>query len=210
MSEASLCGSCGSACQEYLCSDCCRVVSDDLRRIRWLLPELETTLVRLARVGPETVGGKSWETPLPWNDKASRAIDLIQNCITTWSNALAAVADEPLPDVDTAFTIRWMRRNITAFPRLERAGQAAQALKMVADECLIVIDHPQIKTSFDVGPCPEGADVEPCAGVVRVFVPADPDVSGWMRCRDCAMRWETTEWYRACQQILARRGGTAA
>lgn len=201
------CGKCGTSCQEYLCLDCVRVAKDDLRRMRWLLGELEITLTRQANTAPgEFVGGKSADKPLPWAEKASNAINLLQSCVCVWSGALGPVADETLLEGNTLELILWMRRNADALPRLETAPRCANALQSVVEYCIEAIDLPKIKTSFEVGPCPEGDDSEPCTGVVKAFIPLDEDKSGWMRCDDCKRRWETEEWLAVCPNIARRSG----
>lgn len=195
---------CGNPTRDlYLCNDCLRLLADDLGKIEWLWRELETTRTRQARTSAgDLVGGKSAETPLPWSESASRAADMLHNCVFTWAYRLDQVADEHIEPSRILVTVEWMIRNHKAVARLEQAGQIATAFEGVILHCLKVIDHPALKTSFEVGPCPEPADQGACEGAVHAYIPVDPNRPAMLRCLECEAAWNTTQWLRAGERIL--------
>lgn len=187
----------------YLCGDCLRVLADDLGKIEWLWQELEVTRTRQARtqIG-DHVGGKSAETPVPWVENAARAADMLHNCVHLWASWLDSVADEHIEPSRLIVTVDWMIRNHRAFGRLEQAGQIARAFEGTILHGLKVIDHPTLKTSFEVGPCPEPADSGCCEGAVYAYIPVDPDRPAMLRCVECESSWNTTQWLSAGERIL--------
>lgn len=188
---------------DYLCSDCLRVFADDLGKIEWLWQELEVTRTRQARtqIG-DHVGGKSAETPIPWQESASRAADMLHNCVFTWAYRLDEVADEHIEPSRLLVTVEWMIRNHRAVARLEQAGQIAKAFEGVVLHCLKVIDHPALKTSFEVGPCPEPADEGACEGAVYAYIPVDANRPAMLRCLECEAAWNTTQWLHTGKRML--------
>ena len=50
-------------------------------RAVWLSNQLELAITRPTALGPEKVGGKSTETPVPFDDRASEAAWILRNTL---------------------------------------------------------------------------------------------------------------------------------
>lgn len=87
MSNQPLCGVCGKPLADpaaYVCPLCGEVLVECLARIVDLAPEVETTIVKLAKHGGQP-GPGSGERPLPWNDSAVIRSAAIGNTVSTWA-----------------------------------------------------------------------------------------------------------------------------
>lgn len=81
--------------QAYVCAGCARVYELQLGDVPALLGELDTTRVRLARIGDP--GGGSGDRPPPWHEKAAVALVNLQNTITTLARHISDTRGRPVP-----------------------------------------------------------------------------------------------------------------
>lgn len=90
------CG-CGQPADDaYLCRVCTNVLRRDLNRIPDLADELDTVLARQTAY-LEHHGGRSADTPLPIDTRASEAAWVLRNTLGTWARVLHDERGVPLP-----------------------------------------------------------------------------------------------------------------
>lgn len=70
----------------FLCRDCTTTLERQLGDIPALAADLEVTRTRQARIGSQPLGiiVRSSETPIPWNDRASRALARFRATLVGW------------------------------------------------------------------------------------------------------------------------------
>jgi hypothetical protein len=198
MTEARTCPSCaGTIIDGTICSDCLANLHHDLDTIGDHITELHTQLARQARHGDNGSGARSAERPLPYDQPASDATDLLRSVLAGWTRDLwkthehrNRITTQP-PD-----TLRGMARYLRWHDW--RAHPAADEF---ADELHYALD--QIRTCIDtpperryLGPCgamlvnPDGTTHE-CAGDVILVGNRMP------KCRNCGasyFRDERLQW----------------
>jgi len=88
--------------------------------------------------------------------------------------------------------LEWLRHH--------RAGhEAIEEITNAVHEVLRVVDRPNNRSTFAIGPCPEFE----CVGEVRVFIPAREDRPAFMVCAVCEARWDSVQFLNAGKRIVA-------
>ena len=102
-------------------------------------------------------------------------------------------------EVSTATMASWLLNHVE-WLRHHRAGhEAVEEITAAVWEVARVIDRPNNRTTFALGPCPEFE----CTGEVRVYIPARDDHPAHMSCKVCGTRWDSVQFLNAGKRILA-------
>lgn len=135
-----------------------------------LLAELETTRLRLGRVG-ERGGRHAANHPLPWDDRASRAWRSLADELTTSARSLGwGVPGEVAPDAACA----WLYGHVGAVRASPDAGRILSRLRSAYRSAERAVDRP-----------PAHVFAGPCWGCARpLYVPAGAMVAVCPGCRE--------------------------
>lgn len=207
----SACPACSGRSRDgMLCHGCMRTTRKALEHIAEWWPTLEETITRQARLRTPAASGAVFR-PLPFELEASKLADEIHNDLVGWVR-IAAEVGAPWPEQGD--TPNLARHLVTHLDTLRR-HDAADSLPTVDDWPRAIrrtVDYPDERGRIKVGPCPETADDEPCAGLVwaRFFEaerptmtcePAKPDEPP-----SCGKVWMAEQFREASNRILARLG----
>lgn len=66
-----------------------RLLRTKLEQAKWLAGQLEIAITRQTKMGPERVGGKSVETPVPFDERASEAAWVLRNTLVNHAGPVA-------------------------------------------------------------------------------------------------------------------------
>lgn len=168
---------------QSLCRSCVGVLRMRCRAAAWLCGQLELEVTRQTQHGsPNREGGKSNETPLIFDDKASEAAWIMRSTIEAWA---------PDPGLgDTKRRAIWLADNLF---RYMVSGEIVQVYREITEVCIVgmrVIDRP---IRIYLGDCPH------CSGV-QIF--GDPE-EHLIACKACGRVMRTVE-LRADTRIRAR------
>lgn len=190
---AAACGVCGSPTGDS--ANLCRTHTDDLRDritpVPVLVQDLEVTLTRQSRTTQQD-GGRSTETPLPWNENASAKAFELNATLNAWALDTSRLGEDErdlLADVrhtDTALVAEWLIRNLPTLRQHPEAGQAYDEITESIREAHRAIDRPADPTPF--GECgTQHVDVV-CRTVLYGYLDR-PTVS----CPGCGVQHSTAE-----------------
>lgn len=135
----------------------CRVHTDELRDrlipIPVLVQDLEVTLTRQSRTTQQD-GGRSTESPLPWNENASAKAFELNATLNAWALDTSRIAEDErdrlayVHHADTAQVAEWLLRNLPTLRQHPEAGQAYDELRESIREAHRAIDRPSDPTPF--------------------------------------------------------------
>lgn len=209
---------CGRPVSEaFLCGACTAQLKATLDGIPALVDELDTTITRQAVTG-EKGGPRAAEKPLPFNVQASEAAWVLRNTLGGWARVLDAEMPVAGPgrgleaisspsgstrqgsEITTAEIARYLSSRIEQLRHHPAAGEAFDEIRTAVASAQRAIDHPQIRHTFHVGPCPD------CDGQLRAYLPADRDQSPYMTCDgETRHTFAAHQWARAGQRIARER-----
>jgi hypothetical protein len=200
----------------WLCRAHTRRLVDQLRDIPGLLLELDVTITRGDRITTGHGVGRSAERPLAWNERASAKREDLAAVLGAWAPDVALLSGDELPRLGdgVAACAAWLADRGATLRLLDQAGAAYDELGDAVRGVRRVIDHPDDATRFYAGPCPEAVvsretsdePAAPCTGEVWAHIPSTTDRPALLRCRaESTHRWDTTQWLRVGQRILARQ-----
>jgi hypothetical protein len=170
-------------------------------------------------------GSKSAETPLPFDDHASKAYTRFVADLNKWSSwitdAIGARNPWPICRDCQHQSCQWIRRprpdrgHTTAqwlldqvdWIRHQRSGASfATMIERHANKALNATDLPD-GWSIEVGKCPELVNGQPCTGVITaVLAELEPSE---MSCNVCGKTYASWQWIRAAKRIREREKATA-
>jgi len=213
------CGVCGAVTGDglWLCIIHTDALERDLRSVEDLVRELDITLTRQDRMNAANSVGRSAEKPLVWNENAAAKRFELWATLNAWALEASKLGEDDrdrlaaVPAEDTPGVAAWLIRNLPTLRRHPEAGTAVDEIGDAIHGARRAIDRPAAATRFRAGPCPELVTTDPaaddyrhCDGDVWAFIPVDPDELAYLRCQACDSRWDTTQWMRMGQRMLAR------
>ena len=202
---------CGRPTDSNLCRSHVDQLLGHLKSVPALHAELETTLCRLDKLAGNSAG-KAAETPMVWQERAAEASFVLRNTLTTWARDLLPLHPEMelhLAD-DVGEVALWMARRPSWMASHPAAGELADEVAYAVRAAWRCVDRPGNRTSFEVGPCPEIGEENPCPGRVWAYIPTADDQPAMLRCTSCESEWNTTQWLRVGQRILKAMGSVVA
>ena len=198
----------------YLCGTCTQQLRATLDSVPSLVDELDTTITRQAVLG-EKGGPRAAEKPLPFNVQASEAAWVLRNTLGGWARVIAEEATVGAEtrletingpsgyprrgaEIPTPQIASWLTAHLEQIRHHQAAGEAHDEIRTAVQSAQRAIDHPQIRHTFHVGPCPD------CDGQLRAYLPADRDQSPYMSCDgDDRHQYAAHQWARAGQRIMS-------
>lgn len=124
-----------------LCAQHSDELEELLLQVDWVIDQLRVALARQENF-KATRGGSSGETPIAWNDRASRAARAYVDVVTTWQGRVADHIGIPVRYPNPLAAATWL---LVARPRLNAyvdAGKMLVALSAAHDTALDVINRP--------------------------------------------------------------------
>jgi hypothetical protein len=147
-----------------ICPGCTQITAGHLRKVRWLVEQLELTLTRQARIGDRN-GPRGRETPLVYDPRAAEAHLALTATLRTWANNVGGHRGVEIDEDSTSpvALARWLLRWNGAAAQHPHAGQYLDDLDRVIGAAQRVIDRaPDMRY---IGPCDKcGKDMYVSAG----------------------------------------------
>jgi hypothetical protein len=125
-----------------LCQRCTERFARDLGDIGALAQELQTTRLRQSRIGGQATGvlSRSSERPLPWDQRASEAADVLRSTVVAWVRVVLEERGARCP-VDSLAAMgtfllshrEWLRHHEAADECADEIGHATKNARHVID-----------------------------------------------------------------------------
>jgi|SRR5690625_256161 len=165
-----------------LCVQCQWEIERDLGDIPALIDELTTTVTRQARIGAQNGQSRSAVTPLPFDVRASGAMDHVSLVLHGWTRVIVEDHDqEPPPDTLRAMS-RFLLSRVDLIARHEAAGDIHDEITDAVRDGWRAVDRPS--TRLFAGVCL----VDDCDEPLR----ARPGATDVM-CRKCGITHDVEE-----------------
>lgn len=185
------CAYCGSMAQTgaLLCSPCVRDTSRRLGDMEALHRELETTLTRQSVMTPSNDGGRSAETPVPFQPEASALASEQRNVLVSWCRLVNDEIDGSWPRTDTVMAMSLhLESRMHLLRKHDAAGELVSEIASLEHRILACVDYPDVRSTPVVGPCPEAE----CLGELIEHLPRDEGRKAWLECTVCRGQWDAT------------------
>jgi hypothetical protein len=140
----------------FVCSDCKRVLRQDLSSVPALVEDLLTTITRQDVLGASG-GRRAAETAIPWKDHATRVLWDLNSAMTGWvrvlleqNNLSSEVVDRAYDGQSTHHRVtssasRWLLAHIDSLTLHEAAGEAIDEIGDAVQRAYHAIDRPAEK-----------------------------------------------------------------
>lgn len=194
-----------AACTARVVDGCtlCTVCTDRLAAHLAAVPEVCSELaVTLSRADKITITARrGGDAELPYKIAAGDALASLGSILIYWAGQVSRHGDR-LP-VKTDVAAEWLGHRLDRLRAHPVAGEAYAQIRAAMTRAWGVVDHPQNRASFKVGPCPELAEAgRYCAGEVWASIPAQrQERRASMWCRVCGAAWPPPLWRRVGQRI---------
>lgn len=155
------CGTCSRPIADgaVICVTCAYQIDDaiqDVAAYRGLAYDLDIAVTRQARIGQRS-GGKSTETPLAYDQRASDADDALKKALAKWAHTIAFETGAEPPTGDLAHIATWLRPRVGWLRHHEQGALAWTEILDAVRDARRVIDRPADK--LYAGPCDCGEDL---------------------------------------------------
>lgn len=131
-----------------------RLLRTKLQRAAWMARQLELAITRQTKMGGERVGGKSNETPVPFDDRASEAAWVLRNVLVNYAGPVAKSRGEHLDlSMQTPNLALWLHARVTSIADPDLIDELLDALDLGTK----AIDQPT--TRIYLGDCECGARI---------------------------------------------------
>lgn len=131
-----------------------RLLRIKLQRAAWMARQLELAITRQTKMGPERVGGRSNETPVPFDDAASEAAWVLRNVLVNYAGPVAVARDEFLDlSMQTPDLAMWLHERATSVTDKDVLDELMSALDLGTK----AIDRPTVR--IYLGDCECGARI---------------------------------------------------
>lgn len=207
----------------FVCSDCKRVLRQDLASVPALVEDLLTTITRQDKLGSDG-GRRAAETAVPWKDHASRVLWDLNNTLTTWardmlelrglpSDVIARAVDgNPTHHRVTIAAARWLCANVSSLVLQPSVGEAIDEIGHAVQRAYGAIDRPADKLPAgrcEVDDCPAYLYADPVATTVdcpQCGITHDMEErKAWMSNSALEYRVTATEAYGWVRQLLGKQ-----
>lgn len=148
-----------------------RLLRTKLQHAAWMSRQLELAITRQTKMGGERVGGKSNETPVPFDDRASEANWVLRNTLVSHAGPVAVARNEFLDlSMQTPDLALWLHARVTSVTDSDLIDELLSALDLGTK----AIDQPTVR--IYLGDCECGArlygdpenEAVPCDGCGRL------------------------------------------
>lgn len=181
--------------QARLCQGCTDRLARDLGDIGALAEELTTTRLRQSRTGGQASGvlSRSYERPLPWDERASEASEVLRSTVVAWVRIAVEEGNHRCPSDDMGAMARtllgaltWIRQQPWADECADEIGHAVQHARKVIDLAPEKVYAGPCREEFEVG---EDEIADACC-VAELYARRGADV---IACRNCGMEHRVDE-----------------
>lgn len=129
-----------------------RLLRTKLQLAAWSSRQLELAITRQTKMGPERVGGRSTETPVPFDDRASEAAWILRNVLVAHAGPVAVQLGEYLDlSMQTPDLALWLHARVTSVTDTDLIDELLDVLELANR----VIDRPMVR--IYLGDCGCGA-----------------------------------------------------
>lgn len=216
--------------QHVVCKGCVTRTRGKLADQEALRQELDVAQARDVRMQAPNDGGRSADTPLPYDERASELIHEQHNILVGWvrliheeligrpqqgptcrGNCGCQSCREIRRGRMPANTIAAMACHIEAWlDRLalhEAAGELVTEIRDLERRILRALDYPDWR-KFPVGPCiVQLEDGTMCPGEIEARLPTDEQKHrAVLLCKECGAEWHSEQWMRLGTMIIRRKG----
>ncbi|MDG3013568.1 hypothetical protein [Speluncibacter jeojiensis] len=137
----------------FLCWECVRGLRGQLRTIPWLVAQLQLSITRQSKLSANRVGGRSDETPVPFDERASDALDHLHTTLVRWVRDLTESRGATYTGADgTPALGMWLAHNVVTVMHSEDAGLLCSEVDTAVQHAGRAIDQPD--PPIYRGPCP--------------------------------------------------------
>lgn len=151
-----------------------RSLKKSLQAAQWISKELEVQITRQSQTGsPYRDGGKSNETPLVFDDKASEASWILRNTLRAWSSEVSCICvvpmrpcTEQMPTGTTEHVAQWLESRVL---RLQPYRDAYEEISEAVDQALEAIDRPVSKIYLGECSCGQRLYGDPMADRIECW-----------------------------------------
>lgn len=166
-----------------LCDTCCSELEKHLAEMSWLDEQLDISLTRVKGVnyqaGNEPRGN---ETPLPWNDRASRARHELKNELVGWFRIMW-IKGERIPADNIVDIAAWLQCHLNDIAMRDDAWLIREGISLATNAAKDAIDTTPPKRY--VGPC-EGAIEDDGEEIIEVECPGSIFLNETTKSAECA------------------------
>lgn len=187
-----------------ICPRCTYNLERDLAEIPSLVDQLDITLSRQTAATHHD-GGRSAETALPFNLKASEARENLHATLTGWVRDIHD-GTEFRPADETPALSRWLFAHLNRIRIHPTADQLHDEISYAVAECRRAVDRPKNRSRVFVGACLDPS----CDGELHAHFPLadyDPDdetTHARMTCTECEVIYAAEQWLHVGARLLRR------
>lgn len=188
------------------CPACGSDLAQRLDQLAAWLPEMETTIAKLDRIGSGGPKAAGAEVPLPYRPDVAEKRHAIRGELTTWARVVVEESGRKLPGhgwVTSAALARYLGGSADFMRYRQEWPEFYAALRPLAGSAMFLIDRPEEKVYL--GPCETRDDAT--GAICRADVLARRDAAKG-RCRACGTVHdvaESREWLLdSLEDVLAR------
>lgn len=207
-----VCG-CDRPCREgfTLCTtdlpnrpSCKAELEQHLAEMHWLDAQLDISLTRTKGIAYNGASGKSSETPLPWNDRASRVRHELKAEMVLWVRLLRFGGDK-WPDDQLPAMAAWLLVRLDLIAKHDDAWAIFDGITLASQKARAVVFAKPAERHF-IGPCEGAIDDEgevsevPCDGDIYVT-----DGAALAECLSCKRAYDTDAAIRSRDEAMADR-----
>lgn len=205
---AQLCGCTRPVRAGYIICDTCRAdLEQHLAEMAWLDEQLDISLTRVKgvdyRAGSEP--RSSNETPLPWNDRASRARHQLKNELVGWFRIMW-IKGERIPADNIVDIAAWLQCHLNEIAMRDDAWEIREGVELATNIAKNAIDMTPPKSY--VGPC-EGAIEDYGDEIIEVECPGSiflNETTNSAECGKCRRAYDPVAAIKSRNLKLAQDG----
>jgi hypothetical protein len=188
---------------QWLCSDCVRVLRQDLRDVPGLVDELQVTAIRWDVFSADD-NRRAAETPLPFKPQAGEALYVLASTMTAWVRALLHDnnGNVHLIPADPTRCAHLLLQHVQSLAMLPAAGEAVDEIRAAVKLAYRTVDRPP--ELLLAGVC-EQCETEQGGHVALYARPQDAETA----CRGCGATHDVDERYEAMLDAAAMHLVTA-
>jgi len=155
-----------------ICGACSAELGRALQSVAWLAEQLDVTL---SRQTSKTGGGRSAETPLPFDPRASEAAYVLRSTLAAWTRVLAEQTGDPRPEDSCESMAAWLSERLSWLVRHPEATEAHGEILAAVRDAQRTVDRPAERAFAGWCDCGAALYARPGAPLVKCrHCDADP------------------------------------
>ena len=142
----------------------------------------------------------------PYGKAAAASLREVRATLVSWTRLLTEEMGVALPRNSIGALSAHLRRHVHLLANHEAAGEFVTEVSKLVKRIMVVIDSPENRARFPVGPCAERLESgEPCPGQVHAIIPQDTEQRPVLLCGHCKRQWFTEQWAHVGDRMLKRK-----